>query len=101
MSSLGKNFSAWRGVGREYLTRFFGAATARHFCQQHCRMPVWCLSFCQTKPTPDASLRRREARERVAVERFVLPGRLVPRPVLISDYLHRHDEAVAAEFVGG
>jgi hypothetical protein len=42
---------------------------------------------------------RRKARERVSVERFGLPRRLVPRSVLIADDLHRHDNAVAAELV--
>jgi hypothetical protein len=45
--------------------------------------------------------RRREARQRVSIERFSLPCRLVPCPILIADDLDRHDDAVAAELIGG
>src|SRR6266850_1965671 len=44
---------------------------------------------------------RREAREWIAIERFGLPCGLVPRSVLIADDLHRQDDAIAAQLVGG
>lgn len=43
---------------------------------------------------------RRKARERIAIERFGLPGRLVPRSILIADDLRRHDHAIAAQLIG-
>src|SRR2546423_15541081 len=98
-----EEFSAWRGVGREYITRFFRAATAVKVASSKFQVEDRPLVFNLELGTWNLQLyllRRREARERVAVERFGLPGRLVPRPVLVSDYLHGHDEAVAAELVG-
>lgn len=42
-----------------------------------------------------------EAGERVAVEGVGLPGGVVPSAVLVADYLHGHDDAIAAQLVGG
>src|SRR5205807_10631813 len=41
----------------------------------------------------------REPRKRISIESVSLPGHSVPRDGLVSDYLHRHDHAVATEFV--
>src|ERR1700694_735252 len=42
-----------------------------------------------------------EAFERVGLERVGFPREAVPLAVLVSDYLHRNDDAVAAKLVGG
>src|SRR5260370_11771059 len=43
--------------------------------------------------------RRREARQRIPIQRIRLPGRRVPLPVGIAHYLHRHDDAIVTELV--
>src|SRR5687768_16645900 len=44
-------------------------------------------------------LRRREARQWVAVESLCLPRSLVPLSILIPDYLDRHDDTFGADLV--
>src|SRR5215210_6873789 len=42
---------------------------------------------------------RGEPSKRISIKRLCLPGVSVPLAVLVSDYLHREDDAVAAELI--
>src|SRR5438552_1485035 len=42
---------------------------------------------------------RVEAGQRISVERVRLPGHSVPWAIRVSDYLHRHDDAIGAKLV--
>src|SRR5207237_6575543 len=52
-------------------------------------------------PPALSQLRHAGTLQRIAVEGIRLPRRSIPRAILISDYLYRHDHAIGAELVGG
>src|SRR5688572_20430577 len=61
-------------------------------------MPGHCTPLSMVRRR-DHLWQRREAVQRVTVERVSLPRRLVPHAVLVADDLDRHDHYIGAELV--